>query len=216
MNSWLIVLDPNPRIASIYAKSFHLAYVVTLAAHQLSTDLHVDNPSTTEAIEFQALLHTYIRAPAEDVRVTPLQGLSYYDKTEADELARATPKIETRSEVDVKKFTDSVYENGPLAYKVTWPHGGLDVKARQFKDVVVWNPQEEGRKIADMERDGWYILSFDFAANAQLIGRQEALHLRGTWLCQGFCLSRARQDLDWPTSPYCYTRLIATMFLCIN
>ena len=88
--------------------------MVTLAAHQLSTDLHVDNPSTTETIEFQALLHTYIRAPAEDVRVTPLQGISYYDKTEADELARSTPKIETRSEVDVKKFTDSVYENGPL------------------------------------------------------------------------------------------------------
>ncbi len=131
--------------------------MVTLAVHQLSTDLHVDNPSTTETIEFQALLHTYIRAPAEDVRVSPLQGISYYDKTEADELARATPKIETRSEVDVKKFTDSVYENGPLNYKVTWPKGGLEVKARHFKDVVVWNPQEEGRKIADMEIDGWYI-----------------------------------------------------------
>ncbi len=131
--------------------------MVTLAVHQLSTDLHVDNPSTTETIEFQALLHTYIRAPAEDVRVSPLQGISYFDKTEADELARATPKIETRSEVDVKQFTDSVYENGPLNYKVTWPNGGLEVKARHFKDVVVWNPQEEGRKIADMETDGWYI-----------------------------------------------------------
>lgn len=148
-------MDPNPNIDSLYTKPFHLAYVVTLAAHQLSTDLHVENPSSTEVIEFQALLHTYIRAPSESVRVTPLQGLSYYDKTEADEKARATPKIESRTEVDVTKFTDSVYENGPLAYKVSWPGGGVDIRARQFKDVVVWNPQAEGRKISDMEIDGW-------------------------------------------------------------
>jgi glucose-6-phosphate 1-epimerase len=130
---------------------------VTLAAHQLSTDLHVQNTSTTDAIEFQALLHTYIRAPAHEVRITPLQGLHYYDKTEATEEARATPKLETRSEVDVKKFTDSVYENAPLKYNVSWPGGGIETKAKEFKDVVVWNPQEEGRKIGDMEPDGWQV-----------------------------------------------------------
>ncbi|KAF8203650.1 galactose mutarotase-like domain-containing protein [Pholiota molesta] len=149
------VLDPNPKISAVYEKPFHLAYVVTLAAHQLSTDLHVQNTSTTDAIEFQALLHTYIRAPAHEVRITPLQGLHYYDKTEATEEARATPKLETRSEVDVKKFTDSVYENAPLKYNVSWPGGGIETKAKEFKDVVVWNPQEEGRKIGDMEPDGW-------------------------------------------------------------
>ncbi|KAF8973933.1 galactose mutarotase-like protein [Flammula alnicola] len=152
-----LVLDPtaNQKIASIYTKSFRLTYVVTLAAHQLSTDLHVENTSPSDIIEFQALLHTYIRAPADDVRVAPLQGLSYYDKTEAIDEARATPKTETRSEVDVKKFTDSVYENAPLKYKVTWSSGGIEVKAKEFKDVVVWNPQQEGLKIGDMEADGW-------------------------------------------------------------
>lgn len=153
----LLVLDPvgNEAISAIYAKSFKLAYVVTLAAHQLSTDLHVENPSASETLEFQALLHNYIRAPADDVAVTPLQGLQYYDKTETTEQARTTPKVESRPEVDVKKYTDAVYENAPMKYRVAWPIGGIEIKVKNFKDVVVWNPQEEGRKIGDMESDGW-------------------------------------------------------------
>lgn len=129
---------------------------MTLAEHQLSTDLHVENPSATETIDFQALLHTYIRAPADNVLVTSLHGLSYYDKTEATDEARAAPKTETRQEVDVKTFTDSVYEGAPGHYRVTWPGGSLEIRATEFKDVVVWNPQEEGQKIGDMEVDGWY------------------------------------------------------------
>lgn len=128
---------------------------MTLSAHQLATDLHVENTSTTATLEFQALLHTYIRAPADAVKVSPLQGLQYIDKTEASEEARATPKTEIRNEVDVKVFTDSVYENAPGKYHITWPNGGLEVKAKNFKDLVIWNPQQEGQKIGDMEADGW-------------------------------------------------------------
>lgn len=135
-----------------------MAYVVTLSAHQLSTDLHVENTSPTDNLEFQALLHTYIRAPADSVIVSPLQGLQYYDKTESTDQARATPKTESRAEVDVKAFTDSVYENAPGKYHVTWPNGGLEVKTKNFKDLVLWNPQEEGRKLGDMEPNGWCVL----------------------------------------------------------
>ncbi|KAF8168089.1 galactose mutarotase-like protein [Crassisporium funariophilum] len=150
-------LDPNDhhQITSLYSKPFHLSYVITLAEHQLSTDLHVKNTSSDEILEFQALLHTYIRAPADEVLVMPLENLSYYDKTEISEQARATPKIENRSAIDVKRSTDSVYENAPLKYTVKWPNDGVEIKATHFKDVVIWNPQEEGRKIGDMEIDGW-------------------------------------------------------------
>ncbi|CAA7265791.1 unnamed protein product [Cyclocybe aegerita] len=142
-------------IKELYSKPFKLAYVITLAGHQLSTDLHVGNTSTSDSLEFQALLHTYIRAPADDVCITSLKGLSYYDKTESTQEARAMPKTETRDEILVKNFTDSVYENAPLDYKVVWPSGGVHVKTKGFKDVVIWNPQEEGRKIGDMEVGGW-------------------------------------------------------------
>jgi len=134
-----------------------LVYVVTLAEHQLSTDLHVENTSKTESLEFQALLHNYFRVPADEVTVTPLNGLSYYDKTETTKEARSSPKTESRDEVTVTKRTDSVYENGPQKYRVAWPGGCIDIRVKNFKDVVVWNPQEEGRQIGDMEPDGWYV-----------------------------------------------------------
>lgn len=134
---------------------------MTLAEHQLSTDLHVKNTSTSsvfppESLEFQALFHNYIRAPAQDVLVTPLQYLEYFDKTEATDAGRATAKTEVRAGVDVRRFTDSVYDNAPQNYEVLWPGGGITIRTTNLKNVVVWNPQQEnGSKIGDMEEGGW-------------------------------------------------------------
>ncbi|KAN0100625.1 hypothetical protein V8E55_000609 [Tylopilus felleus] len=66
--------------------------------------------------------------------------------------------METRAGVDVRKYTDSVYEDALDKYEVTWPGGGVEIRVSGFKDVVVWNPQREvGSKIGDMEEDGWYV-----------------------------------------------------------
>lgn len=144
-----IAFTPEP---SVTKDEVTLAYVITLTEHQLSTDLHVTNKSASSPLEFQALLHTYIRAPAASVHIDGLNGLYYTDKTQL-----GTPRQQEQRIVgDVQKFTDSVYENGPRHYKVTWPNGGLEVKAIGFKDVVVWNPgAEAGSKIGDMEEGGW-------------------------------------------------------------
>ncbi|KAG1750000.1 galactose mutarotase-like domain-containing protein [Suillus paluster] len=156
-----LTLEPTSGITAKYDKPFHLAYVVTLAEHQLSTDLHVTNTSTSTAyppdnLEFQALFHNYIRAPANDALVFPLQNKSYYDKTEPSEEARSKPKLETRAGVDVRQFTDSVYEDAGGKYEVTWPGGGVEITVRELKDVVVWNPQQAaGSKMGDMEDGGW-------------------------------------------------------------
>jgi len=152
-----LTLDPgdDASIGSKYTRPFHLKYVVTLAAHQLSTDLHVTNTSLSDTLEFQALLHNYLRVPADEVVISPLQNLTYYDKTETTEEARAAPKIETRAQVDFKRVTDSVYENAPLKYDISWPRGGIQLKVAHFKDLVVWNPQQEGQKLSDMEENGW-------------------------------------------------------------
>lgn len=153
-------LDPTASIKAKYDRSFHLGYVVTLGEHALSTDLHVTNTSTSSVyppdnLEFQALFHNYILAPASDVLVFPLEKKRYYDKTETSAEGRNTAKTETRAGVDVRHFTDSVYEDAGEKYEVTWPGGGVEIKVGGFKDVVVWNPQEEGRKIGDMEDGGW-------------------------------------------------------------
>jgi glucose-6-phosphate 1-epimerase len=52
-------LRPNPTNAKLYAKDFRLAYVVTLAEHELSTDIHVSNPSASEALDFQAAAYLH-------------------------------------------------------------------------------------------------------------------------------------------------------------
>lgn len=151
-------LRPNAAIAKLYAKEFQLAYVVTLAEHKLSTDIHVSNPSTSEALDFQALLHTYIRAPANEVSISPLLGKRYIDKTEKSVEARNTLKEEERSSVDVRAFTDSVYEDTPPKVDVSWPGGGLVLQLHGFTTLTVWNPQAEaGSKIGDMEEDGWCV-----------------------------------------------------------
>lgn len=149
-------LRPTAQIATKYEPKFDLAYVVTLAEHQLSTDLHVHNPpDSAQALEFQALLHTYYRVPASSVKITPLQNVGYYDKTMATDEEKHIRRIESRAQVDVQKFTDFVYEDAPGDYTVAWPDGKIIIKTKNFKNVVIWNPQEEGKKIGDMEQGGW-------------------------------------------------------------
>ncbi|KAJ7487608.1 galactose mutarotase-like domain-containing protein [Mycena galericulata] len=156
-----LTLEPTPPIVALYKRRFHLSFVVTLGEFELSTELHVKNTSAStdyppDYLEFQALFHNYILAPANDVLITPLQNNAYFDKTESTEEGRATAKTETRAGVDVRKFTDSVYENAPQNYEVIWPGGGVAITTANMKDLVVWNPQAEaGSKMADMEVGGW-------------------------------------------------------------
>lgn len=152
----IAALGQTGRIQPKYEREFELAFVVTLAEHQLSTDLHVYNPpGNTQDLEFQALFHTYFRVPASSVKITPLYNLGYYDKTRQSEEEKAVRRIELREEVVIDTFTDYVYENAPGNYKVKWADGEINIKSKNLKDVVIWNPQEQGKKLADMEDGGW-------------------------------------------------------------
>ena len=118
----------------------------------------MSNPSTSEGLDFQALLHTYIRAPANDVSISPLLGKRYIDKTENSVEGRNALKEEKRSCVDVRTFTDSVYEDTPPRVDVSWRGGGLVLQLHGFTTLTVWNPQAEaGSKIGDMEENGWCV-----------------------------------------------------------
>jgi glucose-6-phosphate 1-epimerase len=129
---------------------------VTLAEHQLTTRLQVDNTGVS-TMEFQALLHTYHLVPAKQVKVTPLKGLTYLNKTKP-----GTPKeVENRDAVDVLSFTDFVYENALAAsdglYLLGWEgKSKIEVRCIGFEDLVIWNPgQGNGAKMGDMEEGGW-------------------------------------------------------------
>ncbi|KAF8516175.1 glucose-6-phosphate 1-epimerase [Hysterangium stoloniferum] len=146
------VLEPTAAIKAKFPAAFTLSYVVTLAAHQLTTHLHVTNPSQTNNFTFQALLHTYIKANIALSTVTPLKGLTYINK-----LKPGFPEeTEEREAVDVREPADFVYKAACGEYEVSWGGGlGIEIKATGFKDVVIWNPGKDGRKMSDLEEGGW-------------------------------------------------------------
>lgn len=73
---------PAPPAEFGHADDYTLHYVITLAPHQLSTDLHVKNVSKTESFQFQALLHNYLAVPdVKKIRISGLEkGVEYTDK----------------------------------------------------------------------------------------------------------------------------------------
>lgn len=74
------LLAPPPPAS--FNHSYKLAYVITLAPHQLVTDLHLTNTSSSEDFIFQALLHNYLAVPdANKLQITGLdKGVDYKDK----------------------------------------------------------------------------------------------------------------------------------------
>jgi len=149
-------LDSTPEVKASFDFPVSLEYIVTLSERELGTKISVTNNSDKDELRFQALFHNYIRAPANDVKISPLTGKNYFDKTAATAEAKATPILEQRNEVDVRKLTDSVYVDGGQVYEVSWPQGGIQIKTEGLKDVVIWNPQEvAGKAIGDMEYGGW-------------------------------------------------------------
>jgi len=146
-------LTPTPETDALAKFPWSLTYTITLAGHQITTDLLVKNTSTDKPFAFQALLHTYFAAPASSVAIGPLTGLTYIDK-----VGGGVERKETRELVDVRTYTDAVYKDASGHYSVRWSGGGADIKTIGFKDVVVWNPNKDaGSKIGDMNEGGWCV-----------------------------------------------------------
>lgn len=195
----LLALSPNPEVRAVFDFPVFLEYVVTLAERKLGTGIHVINHSDKDPLQFQALFHNYIRAPANDVTISPLTGKNYFDKTEATAEARTAPKVEQRKGVDVRKFTDSVYEDGGQAYEISWPQGGIKIKTEGLKDVVIWNPQETaGKAIGDMEYGGWCVRPAG-SQDGHLTPPKGEICLRRTRPRPRLHYPSQRRVLDWPT-----------------
>ncbi|KAL7418802.1 hypothetical protein Q5752_006485 [Cryptotrichosporon argae] len=170
-----------PAPPASFAHSYKLAYVVTLAAHQLSTDVHVVNTGA-DTFKFQALLHNYLAVPeATKIRITGIDaGTQYKDKTLGGKVDTAPG-----GELVIDRELDRVYQKVPSQeIKVDDGHGsGFAVRFRGFEDCTIWNPREgTGAKIADMEPGGWeryvcvepgYVREFyALAPGAEFIGQQ--------------------------------------------
>ncbi|RSH81518.1 hypothetical protein EHS25_006875 [Saitozyma podzolica] len=146
------LLAPPPPAS--FNHSYKLAYVITLAPHQLVTDLHLTNTSSSENFIFQALLHNYLAVPdANKLQITGLdKGVDYKDKVLGGKLCTWEGGVLT-----IEGETDRVYQKVPSQeIKVDDGAGsGFKVRFRGFEDCTIWNPQEKGKSMADMEDGGW-------------------------------------------------------------
>ncbi|OAV92175.1 hypothetical protein PTTG_27738 [Puccinia triticina 1-1 BBBD Race 1] len=128
----------NGEVGKVFKPAFDCLYKVKICQQSLVTSLEVTNPSES-SLEFQALLHTYLRLPTQgtpqDVRLGPLKGLSF-----ADKVAQGAVAIEDRDTVDfLQGKVDQVYRDVPSVIELT-----------------VWNPDEaKSNAMADMENEGW-------------------------------------------------------------
>lgn len=137
-----------------FQHKYKLAYVVTLAAHELSTDVHVTNEDD-KGFDFQCLLHNYLAVPdSKKISIEGIhQGVQYKDKTKDMKMFSWGG-----GPLTIKGETDSVFQKIPSQeLKLDYGNGsGLIIHFRGFEDTTIWNPTEiRGRGIADMEDNGW-------------------------------------------------------------
>jgi glucose-6-phosphate 1-epimerase len=80
------LIAPSP--PESFPHSYRLNYVVTLTAHQLSTDIHLLNNGDKDFM-FQALLHNYLAVPdSSKISISGLDsGTKYYDKAGGGKMA---------------------------------------------------------------------------------------------------------------------------------
>lgn len=148
-------LEPDEKIKQLYQPDFKLLYTVILeSSGALKTVLRVTNPSKSDDLKYQTLLHTYIRLPSstdlKEVTATGLQGLKYLDKSSGAELG---PHEHSDKTLSFPGEVDRVYFSAPDSVDLSF---GLRISKKDWPSWVTWNPaQEKSDALADMEEDGW-------------------------------------------------------------
>lgn len=138
----VFTLASSPETTAIFSPTFNLTYTVNLTPGSLQCSLTVDSPKdATEALRFQALLHSYLRLADEilpkQVQVGPLKALKIKDKA-----AGGKESTEEREVVNVDGpggEVDRVYFQAPdeLTVKYDGHSGGIKLVKRSLEDAVV-------------------------------------------------------------------------------
>ncbi|KAI1772075.1 galactose mutarotase-like protein [Hypoxylon cercidicola] len=142
-------------VKSQWPYPFSIIYSVTLTPESLSTSIVITNDGN-EPIDFQVLMHTYLRVDdISKIQVTGLEDSEYIDKVDA-----AKTKSQSGA-VTITGETDRVYTpaKGPSHAVVVAEEGEtvFTVVRDNLKDVVVWNPwTEKAAGMGDFEpKDGF-------------------------------------------------------------
>ncbi|MBI5958197.1 MAG: D-hexose-6-phosphate mutarotase [Chloroflexi bacterium] len=155
----------------IWDHAFQLDLAVTVGGSLLEMVLDVTNLET-QAFQFTAALHTYLRVgEIANVVVEGLEGLAYreYDFNGA----------QPQAPLHIVGEVDRVYWNVPGPVTVREGDQALQVISGGFPDVVVWNPgPERAAALPDMEPEGYRRM---LCIEAAVIGQPVSLAPGATW-----------------------------------
>lgn len=188
-------LVSTPEIKAVFEPDFALSYTVTLfKTGALETALKVINPSSSETLRFQSLLHTYLRLPEgvqpADTKIAGLGGLKYVDKPSGGGI-----HTQEQDEVVFEGETDRVYFDAPRDASLEKRDGTpiVQVQKANWADFTVWNPHKA-------KSDGALFFSFGFERRPHALSW---LTTTTTSLCRAAALGDMEAD-GW------------TRFVCIE
>jgi len=159
-------LEANPEELAHWPHPWRAELTVSLAENRLDVELEVTNPGT-QALEFTAALHTYLRVDeVEEARLEGLYGHDYQDSTQGGALRRDSGVV-----LIIDDEVDRIYRDVGGALLLRDSGRALGIHAKNFPDVVVWNPWETRcATLADMPPDGFrHMLCVEAAAAARPI-----------------------------------------------
>ncbi|KAI1205607.1 galactose mutarotase-like protein [Annulohypoxylon truncatum] len=145
----------DDQVKSLWPYTFSIIYSVTLTPENLSTSIVVTNDGD-QPIEFQTLMHTYLRVEdISKVQVTGLEESDYVDKVDAAKEKKQSGAVTIAGEVD-RVYTPA---KGPSSPVVVAEDGEtvFSIVRDNLKDVVVWNPwTDKAAGMGDFEpKDGY-------------------------------------------------------------
>jgi glucose-6-phosphate 1-epimerase len=141
-------LTSNPATLAIWPYAFVAELGVHVDGDTLDVALAVRNTST-EPFSFTAALHTYLAV--RDIGQATVRGLQGYPFREGgvDGVQEAEP-LRIQAEVD------RIYFDVKQPITISDGERTIDVGARGFQDVVIWNPgMQKAAALPDMAPDGY-------------------------------------------------------------
>lgn len=135
-------LEDTHATRDMWAHQFVLEYTVSLS-DRLRTSLKVVNCGTTPFF-FYAGFHTYFRIA--DINRTEIRGL--HEVTYMDALRTRNYGVQNADPLTIEEHTDRIYLNAPDTVRLLDRLMGREytVTKQNIKDLVVWNPWENGSK----------------------------------------------------------------------
>ena len=159
---------------AVWSAEFVATLTVRVGGPRLLTELEVQNTGAAP-FSFTCALHTYLRVrDVAQVEVLGLQHHRYRDsvdptrlRTDEEPLLRITGEL------------DRVYVGAPRAVVVREPRRALRVEAREFPDIVLWNPgRKRAAALVDMEPEGERAM---LCVEAAVVQSPIALATGGRW-----------------------------------